>query len=254
MLEHQVEEASLRAWPAFREERLGPWLLRFGNGYTKRANSATLTLAAKSMDPLSTVGACEERYRAAGLRPCLRLPSFATPTRVDALLERNGYELLNGTEVLVLPLEAVSRSDGASVVSVDVDAWIAAFAAFSGSNRVETGKHKEVLAAIRQPLIFAAIPHEGEIVSCGLGVHDSGLFGIVDIVTAPEHRRQGHGRQLIQGMLNWAFAKGARCAYLQVVEGNVPARRLYARLGFRDLHRYWYRAPADAGRRLSVET
>ena len=39
--------------------------------------------------------------------------------------------------------------------------------------------------------------------------------------------------------------RGARRILLQVETGNTPARALYARLGFRDSHRYHYRvAPA----------
>jgi hypothetical protein len=76
--EEEIEDASLQAWPAFDEVRVGPWLVRSGNGYTKRANSATLTVLARSLDPAADIQECAERYRARGLRPCFRLPSFTT--------------------------------------------------------------------------------------------------------------------------------------------------------------------------------
>ena len=45
---------------------------------------------------------------------------------------------------------------------------------------------------------------------------------------------------LIQGQ-----KQGARKAYLQVVEGNTPARTMYEQLGFKKLYTYWFRVSPD---------
>jgi ribosomal protein S18 acetylase RimI-like enzyme len=83
----------------------------------------------------------------------------------------------------------------------------------------------------------------GEAVSCALGVLEDELFGLFDVVTAPEHRKKGYGTQLISSMLGRAQENRARHAYLGVVELNSPAQRLYDKLGFREVYRYWYRVP-----------
>jgi GNAT superfamily N-acetyltransferase len=90
---------------------------------------------------------------------------------------------------------------------------------------------------------MAALTASGEVVSCGVGVLEMGLSGLFDIVTAPEHRNKGYGSQLISSMLAWALENGATHAYLGVVEGNAPARRLYAKFGYEEAYRYWYRVP-----------
>ncbi|WP_245997120.1 GNAT family N-acetyltransferase [Brevibacillus invocatus] len=83
--------------------------------------------------------------------------------------------------------------------------------------------------------------HENEVVACGLGVLDSGYIGLYDIVTDSRCRKQGFGEQLVLHLLQWGRDNGAEISYLQVIADNRPALGLYAKLGYQEVYRYWYR-------------
>ncbi len=55
---------------------------------------------------------------------------------------------------------------------------------------------------------------------------------LLNLTTAPAHRRQGHAQRLMQALLDWACRRQAQSLWLEVRESNAPARALYDRLGF----------------------
>ena len=63
----------------------------------------------------------------------------------------------------------------------------------------------------------------------------------VCIVICPAHRGKGYARQICTGLLCKGMEKGAQKAYLQVVENNLPAQKLYESLGFQYFYTYWFR-------------
>ncbi len=71
---------------------------------------------------------------------------------------------------------------------------------------------------------------------------------VLNVAVRADHRGAAIGRQLLESMLEEGRATGGRVAYLEVRAGNVSARRLYRRLGFRDLgvRRAYYGPGQDA--------
>lgn len=65
--------------------------------------------------------------------------------------------------------------------------------------------------------------------------------GLYEVLVHPEHRGQGLGRQLVQGLLQWAAQQGATHTDLQVAAANSRARQLYESLGFATVYGYHYR-------------
>jgi ribosomal protein S18 acetylase RimI-like enzyme len=62
--------------------------------------------------------------------------------------------------------------------------------------------------------------------------NDSSMGHIYQVWVAPEYRRLGAGRMLMQTVIGWAQAKNVRCLELGVTWADSPAVRLYLRNGF----------------------
>jgi ribosomal protein S18 acetylase RimI-like enzyme len=232
----ELEEASLVAWPGLRQVPLDGWVLRASNGYTRRANSvqslgpSTRALPDKVVD-------CERWYADARLRCAFRITPFSD-ARLDCFLDERGYRQEGRSHVMVREL---GGADAGAVEELDFPTWIAAYARLS-ELPATPGALESLLRSIPVQRVHGCVRDpDGRVVSVGLGVLDGFAFGLFDLVTDPAARRRGHGRRLICGLLGWARAHEATHAYLQVLERNDDARRLYARLGFRRAYDYWYR-------------
>ena len=70
---------------------------------------------------------------------------------------------------------------------------------------------------------------------------------IADLAVAPEARRQGIGRALLEGSVAELRAAGVRTVYLEVRESNRAARALYDAHGFESVgrRRRYYRSPVE---------
>ncbi|MEA3309760.1 MAG: hypothetical protein U9Q70_09655 [Chloroflexota bacterium] len=77
-LERRIEEVSLNSWPALQQILFDGWVLRFSEGYTKRANSVN-PLFASSLDVEVKIDTCERLYAERGLPTVFRLTPFSSP-------------------------------------------------------------------------------------------------------------------------------------------------------------------------------
>ncbi|MDY3728816.1 MAG: GNAT family N-acetyltransferase, partial [Candidatus Choladocola sp.] len=75
----------------------------------------------------------------------------------------------------------------------------------------------------------------------GLGILDREHVGLYAIYVDASCRNKVFARAICIAILEEARKKNATKAYLQVVQGNTYAKKLYTSLGFKDLYTYWFR-------------
>jgi GNAT superfamily N-acetyltransferase len=240
----RLEEVAMNAWPALQQALVDGWVLRFANGYTKRANSVNPLYESQSAID-AKIALCEHCYAAKRLPAIFRLTSCLAPPELDAALERRGYGQIDPSLVLSLDLRGLAPAPDTTTELRDeeLDGWMAQFEQDSTHGLWQHDIHRSLLQAIPAQRLLAVSRTGGQRGGCAVGVLEGEYFGIFDLVVAPGRRNQGHGTRLVVAMLHWARQRGARYAYLQVVSANAPARHVYGKLGFREAYRYWYRAP-----------
>lgn len=242
LLTRTIEECCLNAWPGLQQQVLDGWLLRFGAGYTRRANSVHAVYAGQQ--PVAErVALCEAAYAARGQRCVFKITPLAQPAELDAWLEQAGYGREGETSVQVLEPLPPGRPDPAcTLVDPLGDAWLDTFARLDGAAAPQRMALRGILGNIVPRHTAALLREEGAVRCCGRAVLEHRHVGLFDIATDAAHRGRGLAPRLIAHLLAWGARSGATRAYLQVEADNTAALRLYERLGFRELYRYWYRA------------
>lgn len=242
LLARRVEEASINAWPAMQQMLFDGWLLRFAQGFTKRANSV-LALYPGTLPLVDKVRFCENLYARERLKTIFRLTSVGNDQPLDAFLAQRGYRRQDDTEVLTLALDR-RPAESPDLCLLPSERWLTVYAGITGMPAAARALHGSILRGIPLPCGYAVIGTVERPLACGLAVLEQDLVGLFDVVTHPAVRRSGRGTELVSSLLAWAYDQGARRAYLQMVADNAPARGLYDKLGFTLLYSYWYRISA----------
>lgn len=254
----QLEQRSFNAWPGVRSAVMGDWLLRSSGGYTKRANSANALQPGAMLDAAALQHI--EAWYAAQQLPCIFRLSPLADAAVDGLLAQRGYAWVEASRMLQ---RCISAQDGQAspqgaaqqgqpapslprsfqVQHQCSDVWMQGCCRANGIAVAQQHWHQRIVDGIAAPCAYATLAQDGQAVAVawGLAVLERGAVGLYDVVVAPEHRGQGLGRALVQGLVRWAAAQGALRVDLQVRGGNVVAEQLYASLGFVPAYGYHYR-------------
>ena len=234
----RLEELSLNSSAPPGQLLYDGWILRLAPGKAKRARSVNPVYPSTRPLP-AKIEYCERLYESARLPMLFRLTPFSDPM-IEAALDARGYTRLEPTSVESAPLHSRDFEDGGARDCALVE-WIDVVAGLRGSPPEHRVSHRARLEGLPLQKHAMVIEESGRIVATGLTVLEGEDAGLFDIVTDERERRRGHARRLVSSLLHRAQALGARRAYLQVESDNVPARRLYADLGFVERYQYWYR-------------
>jgi ribosomal protein S18 acetylase RimI-like enzyme len=235
-----IEEITLNAWPPLQTMLVDGWVLRFANGYTRRANSISpLYTSANSVE--DKIEFCEQVYWGKRLPVVFKMTSAVYPGNLDATLEQRGYAVDAPTNVQTMSLIDQNFSGDAELNATMTTEWLDSFCRMNKIADERKPTMQTMLDNIVPQKCFAAIRQQNQIIACGLSVLQDGYIGFYDIVTDAAFRNQGFGKQLMNSLLAWGKKNGAQNAYLQVMQNNSIALRLYSQLGFTQAYEYWYR-------------
>ncbi len=239
MNSEEIEYAGFCSWPADEQQDLDRVVLRFSNGYTKRANSATV-LQQQTGDFSNLVQQCEDYYQKNGIPCTFRLPSFSQNEALDQYLEHKAYTLLDRSLVLYKPIKKQSQNT-VNLQLKTPEQWIESFCKLKSIDIKNQQHHLKILNRIKDDMLLAVSVEHGQDVACGIAVVSNGYCGIFDIFTHKNFRKQGHATKLLNGLLNWAISRGATQSYIQVIANNQAAIKLYEKLGYITCYKYHYR-------------
>lgn len=217
-----LEHAAAFGWPGVEQEWHDGWLMRFGHGSTRRANSAVPLLPAAGAD----TGAVTAWYVARG-EPAL----LAAPDRLYRPLP--GAAIDGETLVMTTDLTFQTNRAGVTLAARPDDDWLR-------------------LHPRRVPLDVLTAVVDGEVafgMAAGAAVGRGAVtaapdgtrwVGVSSVHVTEGARRRGLARQLCEGLLDWGRDLGATRAYVQVLVDNTAAVTLYESMGFGVHHRSRY--------------
>jgi N-acetylglutamate synthase len=241
-----IEEISLNALPSLQQILYDGWVLRFADGYTKRANSIN-PIYPSSQNLKAKIARCEQIYGNFNLKPIFRLANIPRLENLDSTLEQSNYQKKDSVSVRVnnIANRKTAKINQQITLSTELSQeWLDYLV-----HGVELPiMHWETLATMLQIIpnqtCYAFLKDNHRFCSCGLGVLEDQYLGLFFITTAKQQRRRGYAEQLISRILDWGKSNGAQIAYLQVEINNQAAINLYNKLGFSETYQYFYRIKA----------
>lgn len=240
----ELERIAMPGWIADAEPLLAEhpgWTLRFGNGFTGRANSC-LAVGDPGLPYADASKIIIERYDAAGLPPWVQV---ITDSETDRRLVDLGWQQTYvATTVMANTLvELVGdhpRTDQVEIAGDLTEDWWQGYLKYRPIPDHPTARR---ILTNNPPVGLASVRIDGRLVALGRGQLTADWLGIAGLWTDPEYRRRGLATMIIRELAHWAARRGGRYAYLQVAQQNSGAIAAYARLGFVRHHDYRYLAP-----------
>jgi N-acetylglutamate synthase len=238
-----LERLTLQTSPAIAEAHYDGWVLRASGTDTRRANSVT-QLERGALPLEEKVAHCEAWYRRENQAPIFRLTSALSDPELDQLLAVRGYDREGETHIMTAPVDATGASqpaDSTRLVERSQEEGIADLHRLKGSSTSLAQQDLKRQQQWDKPQTYIAVERDGDIVCCGLARCDGDYLGIFNMRTAERERGRGHAKLLVGALFAWGKAQGAKRAFLQVDQANVPALKVYRSYGFTPLYNYWYR-------------
>lgn len=246
-----LEELSLNALPCLQQILDDGWVLRFAEGYTKRANSVTPLYSGTedlagdlARNLTEKIDRCAAIYSSFNLPSIFRLIDKPQWSLLDQTLSQLGYTKQNAVSVQVKSITHHDVFSGALDLTMEDELstqWLDHFVHATNLSLQHWNTLSTMLEMIPHKTCYGYLKDRHRFCSSGLGVLEKNYLGIFFLTTVEKQRRQGYATQLMAALTDWGRSQGATKVYLQVETANQPGIKLYNKLGFTEAYQYFYR-------------
>jgi ribosomal protein S18 acetylase RimI-like enzyme len=238
----RLEEISMNAWPSIYTTVYDGWLLRYSYGLTKRAN-CIIPIYGTKINTEEKITFCEQFYKNRNIDVIFKMSSEVFPHNLDSILESKGYDSIDETSVQTLKLIKTKENNKQINwdINENVNKWISKFSTLVPRNSDQSPTLKMILSRIITPRYLLSTTIKDETVACGLGVLEGDYLGLFSIIVNEKYRNRGYATAIVNKLLDLGMNDGAKEIYLQVMSKNKPAMKLYSKMGFKQIYKYWYR-------------
>jgi ribosomal protein S18 acetylase RimI-like enzyme len=239
----ELEQVASNAWVAEETERFGGWLLRANAGVTRRANSV-LPLGPPPPPHDEAIEKVIDFYKERNLIPRFQMTEFSKPIELDRDLSERGFSVGLQVEIHTAAINHLTQKETTFdvLVSNDIsDGWMSVYSESSGYEESSMETRKGLMKRTTLQKGFAIAKIDRELAGVGFGVVEGKWLGLFNIAVHPSMRGRGVALAVNIALAEWGHQRGARSAYLQVESENIPALKLYSKLGFQHAYTYWYR-------------
>lgn len=221
-------------WPAAKAVRVGPWMIRDGQGGGKRASAATAVAPWQDEE----IEAAEAAMAQLAQPPLFRIGP--DDVMLDQALQSRGYRIIDPVltyrcdvaHLAQLPLQGHSAMAHWPMLQICRRLWEA-----SGV----TPARQAVMERVSGPKTVILGRLKDRVVGCCfVAAHDNTvMLHALDVL--PDARRHGIGRNIMRSAALWAQNNGATELHLLVTRANLTARRFYDSLGMQVIEESHYR-------------
>ena len=205
----ECQVRALTLWPDLDTEPLGDWLLCSSATSTARRANSVLAFGPPGV---------EDAY-----------------DRVVAFYDRPIAKVQPGSAE-----HALFRDRGWVVESHDADSVFQ----LASVARLTRGLPFDLPDATIEPIAPGLVRARIDDVATGVAAYADDWVGFRGLEVAGDRRGSGLALAMMAALVEWGAVQGATTAYLQVLDDNAPARRLYEGMGFATHHSYCYLTPA----------
>jgi ribosomal protein S18 acetylase RimI-like enzyme len=169
------------------------------------------------------------------------------PPELDGLLAARGYSREVETWVMTrdlaqgMPVDEYAVPPGAKVVERSESDGLDDVHRMKAVSPALRAQDLRRQALWKGPQVFLSLKTINGVASAGMARLEAGHLGIFNLRTESKAREQGYATVLVASLLAWGREHGARSAFLQVDQANVPAIAIYRKFGFLPAYSYWHR-------------